>query len=125
MNPILSRVLSLPQSITKKRVKTQILWLKLKFGQMKKYFFSGCCKPAPCYEQSSKKRRFDFFPIFGFLGIFLYALRPEIAPVGELQSINSHGQTKQVVITKPYQIFLEYWVKKLSLKDTAEGVVYS
>ena len=82
---------------------------------------SGCSKTAPGYDCSQKKRSFEFVPMWGFAVFFLYALRRVDCSNCGVKTELVPWADKGCTLTKPYQLFLAHWAKKLSWKETAEA----
>jgi transposase len=80
-----------------------------------------CHLPAPGYDQLAE-RRFEFFPLWGFLVFLQYTMRRVncrrcgIVAVEEVP----WGDGKHT-LTRRYMLFLARWARRLSWKETAEA----
>ncbi|HTP35407.1 MAG TPA: ISL3 family transposase, partial [Candidatus Acidoferrales bacterium] len=79
---------------------------------------SGCQKPAPGYDHLPE-RRFEFIPLWGFWGFFLYRMRRvNCRRCGVVVEQVPWGDGKYQS-TKAPMLFLARWARKLSWKETA------
>ena len=81
---------------------------------------SGCQKPAPGYD-TMPERRFEFIPFWGLLVFLRYARRRvDCRGCGVTAEQLPWSEGKQHS-TKAHLLFLAYWARKLSWKETAEA----
>ncbi len=81
---------------------------------------SGCEQPMPVYDRQKVSRLFEFVPLWGMNVYFRYRMRRvSCSKCGvKIESIPwADGKSH---LTKPYQIFLAKWARRLSWKETAE-----
>lgn len=81
---------------------------------------SGCGRPSPLYDKQAD-REFDFVPLWNVPVIFKYRMR-------RIKCIKCGVKVEKVPwadgkspTTKPFQLFLAHWARKLSWKETAES----
>jgi transposase len=83
---------------------------------------SGCGRPGPGYDTSSKARRFEFVPFWGICVFFLYHMRRVECPRCKKVKIErvpwAEGKNH---VTTTYAWFLAKWAKRLSWKECAEA----
>lgn len=82
---------------------------------------SCCSKPAHVYDSSSRARRFQFVPIWGYQVYLIYFMR-------RVQCLRCGIKTEALPwakgkspMTGYYQLFLAKWAKVLSWKETASA----
>jgi transposase len=82
---------------------------------------SICNQPMPVYDRQKVSRLFEFVPLWGIKVYFRYRMRRvSCSKCGvKIESIPwAEGKNH---LTKPYQIFLAKWARRLSWKETSEA----
>ncbi|VAX29731.1 Mobile element protein, partial [hydrothermal vent metagenome] len=82
---------------------------------------SICDQPMPVYDRQKVSRLFEFVPLWGIKVYFRYRMRRvSCSKCGvKIESIPwAEGKNH---LTKPYQIFLAKWARRLSWKETSEA----
>ena len=88
--------------------------------QRSKACCSGCHKPASGYDQLAP-RRFEFIPVWGFAVILLYCMRRVDCRQCGVKVEEVPWGTGKHQLTKAYMLYLAYWARKLSWKETAQS----
>lgn len=88
---------------------------------------SSCHEPAAAgYDQSSKPRRFEFIPIWGFSVFLLYRMRRvDCKRCGDVIVEEVPWGLGKHPLTKVYMQFLGNWARKLSWTETAKSFLTS
>jgi len=81
---------------------------------------SICGKSAPVYDHLGE-RRFDFVPLWNIPVYFRYRMRRVDCPVHGVRVERIPWAEGKSHLTKPFQLFLAKWARKLSWKETAES----
>ena len=82
---------------------------------------SVCGARGPIYDHSEEERLFDFVPLWNIPVYFRYRMRRvECAQCGVRVEEIPWAEGKSH-LTKPYQLFLARWARKLSWKEVAES----
>lgn len=81
---------------------------------------SGCSKVAPGYDRSSGEcRRFQFVPVWGYQVYLEYRMRRVNCKRCGVKVEQVPWAEGKSPLTKPYQLFLARWARRLSWKETA------
>lgn len=81
---------------------------------------SGCGKRRKCYDHL-ETRHFDFVPIWNIPVCFEYKMRRTNCPECGVKVEKVPWADGKSHITKPFQLFLAQWARKLSWKETARS----
>jgi transposase len=82
---------------------------------------SVCETPGPIYDTSSKKRRFEFIPIWGYPVYFLYKMRRVNCHVcNRVVTEKVPWASGKITLTNTYMAFLSRWSKILSWREVAK-----
>ena len=81
---------------------------------------SICGESAPVYDHL-EERRFDFVPLWNIPVYFRYRMRRVDCPVHGVRVEKIPWAEGKSHLTKPFQLFLARWARKLSWKETAES----
>ena len=81
---------------------------------------SLCGTSAPIYDTLAE-RRFDFVPLWNIHVCFLYRMRRVSCPEHGVRVERIPWADGKSHLTKPYQLFLARWARKLSWKEVAES----
>jgi transposase len=79
---------------------------------------SVCGERAPVYDHLDE-RQFDFVPLWNIPVYFRYSMRRVECPVHGVRVERIPWAEGKSHLTKPYQLFLAKWARKLSWKETA------
>jgi len=82
--------------------------------------YSICGQPAPVYDHL-EDRRFDFVPLWNIPVYFRYRMRRVNCHEHGVHVERVPWATGKSHLTKPYQLFLARWARKLSWKEVAES----
>ncbi|MDP8276084.1 MAG: ISL3 family transposase [Candidatus Euphemobacter frigidus] len=82
---------------------------------------SICGQASPVYDTSNKVRLFDFVPLWNIPAYFRYRMRRVSCPVHGVRVERIPWAEGKSHLTKPYQLFLARWARKLSWKEVAES----
>jgi transposase len=80
---------------------------------------SGCNRPAPGYDQSSRPRRFEFVPLWGIAVFFVYRMRRVDCPKCGVKVEQVPWCDGKHQLTTTYRWFLAGWAKRLSWREVA------
>jgi transposase len=80
---------------------------------------SGCHKHGPCYDHL-QRRSFDFVPMWGFAVLLLYCMRRIDCRTCGVTIEEVPWATGKSQMTNAFKLFLAFWARKLSWKETAE-----
>jgi len=80
---------------------------------------SGCHKHGPCYDHL-QRRSFDFVPMWGFAVLLLYCMRRIDCRTCGVTVEEVPWATGKSQMTNAFKLFLAFWARKLSWKETAE-----
>jgi transposase len=80
---------------------------------------SGCHKHGPCYDHLHE-RSFDFVPMWGFAVLLLYCMRRIDCRTCGVKVEEVPWATGKSQMTNAFKLFLAFWARKLSWKETAE-----
>lgn len=81
---------------------------------------SVCGEPCAVYDHLSE-RRFDFVPLWNIPVCFRYTMRRVYCPKDGVRLEGVPWAEGKSHLTKPYQLFLAKWARKLSWKEVAES----
>lgn len=81
---------------------------------------SVCGQQAPVYDHL-KERSFDFVPFWNIPVCFRYTMRRVNCPAHGVRVEQVPWAEGKSHLTKPFQLFLAKWARKLSWKETAES----
>jgi len=81
---------------------------------------SVCEERAPVYDHLDE-RQFDFVPLWNIQVCFRYTMRRVDCPVHGVRVEQVPWAEGKSHLTKPFQLFLARWARKLSWKETAES----
>lgn len=81
---------------------------------------SVCALAAPVYDHL-EERRFEFVPLWNIPVIFRYTMRRVDCPEHGVRVERIPWADGKSHLTKPYQLFLARWARKLSWKEVAES----
>ncbi|NLB69531.1 MAG: ISL3 family transposase [Lentisphaerae bacterium] len=81
---------------------------------------SACVITAPVYDKL-EQRRFDFVPLWNIRVYFRYTMRRVNCPEHGVRVERIPWADGKSHLTKPYQLFLAQWARKLSWKEVAES----
>lgn len=82
---------------------------------------SCCGNLAPAYDRSSKPRRFQFVPLWGYQVYLLYFMRRVQCQCCGVKVEEVPWARGKSPLTKSYQLFLAKWARLLSWKETADA----
>ena len=82
---------------------------------------SGCGCKAARYDRRDEGRLFDFVPIWGFKSYFKYRMRRVHCRACGVKVERVPWAEGKSPITKPYELFLAQWARRLSWKQVAEA----
>jgi len=81
---------------------------------------SKCGRKAPVYDRL-EERLFDFVPLWNIPMRFRYTMRRVKCPEHDVRVERVPWAEGKQHVTKPFQLFLARWARKLSWKETAES----
>lgn len=81
---------------------------------------SKCGERAPVYDHL-QERRFDFLPLWNIPVYFLYTMRRVDCPEHGVRVERIPWANGKSHLTKPFELFLAKWARKLSWKEVAES----
>ena len=81
---------------------------------------SICKKPSPIYDQQKAPRLFEFIPLLGLKTYFRYLMRRVVCVTCGVRTELIPWAEGKSHLTKPYQLYLARWARRLSWKETAE-----
>jgi len=81
---------------------------------------SECGVPAPVYDHLDE-RQFDFVPLWNIPVYFRYTMRRVNCPEHGVRVERIPWAEGKSHLTKPFQLFLAKWARKLSWKDVAQS----
>jgi len=82
---------------------------------------SICGEVSPVYDTSNEARLFEFVPLWNIPVRFRYRMRRISCPVHGIRVERIPWADGKSHLTKPYQLFLARWARKLSWKEVAES----
>ena len=81
---------------------------------------SVCRRPAPIYDHRDE-RQFDFVPLWNIPVYFRYTMRRVNCPEHGVRVERIPWADGKSHLTKPFELFLAKWARKLSWKEVAES----
>jgi transposase len=82
---------------------------------------SGCGRNGAVYDTSRRERRFQFVPLWGHQFYFAYRMRRVDCPSCGVKIEQVPWAEGKSPVTKPYELFLARWARRLSWKQVAEA----
>lgn len=82
---------------------------------------SGCGRKAAVYDTQKGKRRFQFVPLWGHQVYFAYRMRRVDCPGCGVKVEQVPWAEGKSPVTKPYELFLARWARRLSWKQVADA----
>lgn len=82
---------------------------------------SGCGRKGAVYDTPKRERRFQFVPLWGHQVYFAYRMRRVDCPSCGVKVEQVPWAQGKSPLTKPYELFLARWARRLSWKQVADA----
>jgi transposase len=82
---------------------------------------AGCGRVCGLYDRASYARLFEFVPLWGIHVHFRYVMRRVKCPACGVRTEQVPWAEGKNHLTKPYELFLARWARKLSWKEVADS----